>query len=116
MKLSVQKFLSNGYQKYRSALKEADFLLQKKIADEEGIRYYINIWVYVWENKPWYNKDIDPPIIFQPEVQFAKASNKPMNVTLIVDSITDIEEIEDTFNNLWESIGKPYIETKEGEF
>lgn len=111
MKLSEKKFIEAGYKRYdQECLKNCDYLLQKKITDEEGIRYFIDIYVYVWEDKPWYREGIDKKIAFQPEVQFGSSTYVTMNVTLLVDDVTDVQEIEDTFENLWVSVGKPYYE------
>lgn len=111
MKLSEKKFIEAGYKRYdQDYLRSCDYLLQKKITDEEGVKYFIDIYVYIWKDKPWYREGIDKEIAFQPEVQFGSAMYDIMNVTLIVDDVTDVQEIEDTFENLWVSVGKPYYE------
>jgi len=122
MKLSEKKFIEAGYKRYnQDCLKNCDYLLQKKVTDEEGVKYFINIYVYIWKDEPWYREGIesgftgsgetfDKEITFQPEVQFGSAMYDAMNVTLLVDDITDVQEIEYTFENLWVSLGKPYYE------
>lgn len=111
MKLSEQKFLDAGYKRWNSPpVSHADYLLQKKITDDSGVRYFIDVYAYINKGKPYFREGIDKDVQFQPEVQFSEASHKTMNVTLLVDDMTDIQEIEDTFNTLWESIGKPYYE------
>jgi hypothetical protein len=113
MKLSEKKFIEAGYKRWNQPLlNNCDYLLQKKVTDEEGIKYFINIYVYIWKDKPWYREGIDKEIAFQPEVQFDGAMYDTMNITLLVDEETDVEEIEDTFENLWVSVGKPYYEKK----
>lgn len=115
MKLTEKKFIEAGYTKWdQSCLNNCDYLLQKKVKDTNGIRYFVNIYVYVWKNAPWYREGIDKEVGFQPEVQFDSLKYDAMNVTLLVDDMTDIQEIEDTFENLWESVGKPYYENYEG--
>ncbi len=112
--LNVKNFTDKGYKRYdQNCLNNCDYILQKKITDEEGIKYFITIYVYIWKDKPWYREGIDKEIAFQPEVQFGSTMYKTMNVTLLVDDVTDVQEIEDTFENLWQSVGKPYYETFE---
>lgn len=116
MKLTEKKFIDAGYKRYdQNCLNNCDYLLQKKVADDEGIKYFINIYVYIWKDKSWYREGIDKEIAFQPEVQFGSAMYDAMNVTLLVDDVTDVQEIEDTFENLWVSVGKPYYEKYVGE-
>lgn len=111
MKLSEQKFLDAGYKRWNSGyLTHADYLLQKKIIDDSGVRYFIGVYAYVNKGKPYFREGIDKDINFQPEVQFSEGNHKTMNVSLLVDDMTDVQEIEDTFNTLWESVGKPYYE------
>ena len=111
MKLTVSKFLEKGYSKYKTcSIKNSDSLLQKVIKDEQGVKYYINVYVYEWSKKPWFNEKIDGEIGFQPEVQFRSAKYDTMNITLLVDDMTDVEEIEETFENMWKSVGGPYDE------
>lgn len=111
MTLTEEKFIAAGYKRWnQNCLNNCDYLLQKKVTNDDGVKYFINIYVYVWEDKPWYREGIDKEIAFQPEVQFDGAMYDTMNITLLVDDETDVEEIEDTFENLWESVGKPYYE------
>lgn len=114
MKLTEQKFIDAGYKRWNQSLfNNADYLLQKKVTDDEGIKYFINIYVYSWIDKEYYREGF-PSVSFQPEVQLDSSKYDTMNVTLLVDEATDVEEIENTFENLWESVGKPYYE-KYGE-
>jgi hypothetical protein len=111
MKLTEKKFIEAGYKRYdQNWLNNCDYLLQKKVTDEEGVKYFVNIYVYIWTDKPWYREGIDKKIAFEPEVQFERSKYDTMNITLLIDDVTDVQEIEDTFENLWVSVGKPYYD------
>lgn len=114
MKLSEKKLLESGYKRWNQVfLNNADYLLQKKVTDDIGIKYFIDIYAYVRLGKPYFREGIDNKIGFQPEVQFGSMKYDTMNVTLLIDDMTDIQEVEDTFESLWESVGKPYYEIKD---
>ena len=94
-----------GYNKYKDYLYHADCLYQKKIIDDKGIKYYIDIYKY------------------EPEVE---AIETEYNVVLISDTesynlevtlygIKDmtLDEIEKEVENIWNSLKCKYYEEKE---
>ena len=109
--LNVENFTDKGYKRYdQQWSKNADYLLQKSVKDDVGIKYFINIWVYENYKEKWYREGIDKRTTFVPDVQFQSVTYPVMNVELLLDDVADIKEIEDTFESLWLSLGCPYYE------
>lgn len=109
--LNVENFTDKGYRRYDQQWpKNADYLLQKGVKDDVGIKYFINIWVYENYKGKWYREGIDKHTAFAPEVQFQSVTYPMMNVELLLDDVADIKEIEETFESLWLSLGCPYYE------
>ncbi len=113
--LTPQHFIEKGYKRRELGNYEkntlADYLLQKLIDDEDGKKYYINIYVYDYSNfdyskhervKDW------PKYGFQSEVQFREGKHPAMNVQVLIDSRSTVQEIEDTFEELFKSTGAEY--------
>lgn len=108
--LTPQHFIEKGYKRRELGNYEkntlADYLLQKLIDDEDGKKYYINIYVYDYSKQERF-KDW-PKYGFQPEVQFREGKHPTINTQLILDKDSTIEEIEGTFEALFVSSGAEY--------
>ena len=108
--LTPQHFIEKGYKRRELGNYEkntlADYLLQKLIDDEDGKKYYIDIYVYDYSTQERF-KDW-PKYGFQPEVQFREGKHPTMNVQVLIDSSTTVQEIEDTFEELFKSTGAEY--------
>ena len=108
--LTPQHFIEKGYKRRELGNYEkntlADYLLQKLIDDEDGKKYHINIYVYDYSTQERF-KDW-PKYGFQPEVQFREGKHPAMNVQVLIDSRSTVQEIEDTFDELFKSTGAEY--------
>ena len=112
--LTPQDWLAAGYNqcavnKYTSQY--ASFLLQKRIDDHKGKKYFITVLTY--DNQ---SLGLQSKWSFAPTVQFQLASDKPVvNVELITrndkDSVvTSILDIETLLDKMWKDLGEPYYE------
>lgn len=108
--LTEEAFITAGYKRYEQKHKSCDYMLQKRIDDEHGKKYYIDIYVYDWRKY----KDVNPALqdfTFSPEVQFRafEEGKMTMNVSLLAyaDEHT-IEVIEKEFEDMWLFLEKPY--------
>ena len=110
--LTIQDWLDAGYKRYNgSRLKNADFLLQKRFDDANGKKYFIDVWVYEHSKHEYYIKNSAiPPVAFQPEVQFQRGEDMPLNMTFIMNNDSTIAEVEQQVECLWLFLEKPYYE------
>ncbi len=108
--LTVQDWLDAGYKRYEgSQLNNADFLLQKRIDDDTGKKYFIDIWVYEHSQYEYYRSNPGiPSVSFQPEVQFQREHQMTMNITFIMNQDSTITDIEQEMERLWMFLEKPY--------
>lgn len=107
--LTEQDFLDAGYKRYNQSHRSSDYMLQKRIDDEVGKKYFIDVYVYDWRKY----KDRNPSLQdfgFAPEVQFRGFDDDKMtaNVSFIVNDNSTIAEIEKEFEDMWEYLGKVY--------
>ena len=108
--LTVQDFLDEGYIKYtKSSHLNNDCIVQKLVSDHKGKCYYIIVGVYEHYKKDYYevNQGLHR-VGFQPEVQFRQQDKPTVNVILILDKEHQIKDIEEQFQEIWISLGKPY--------
>jgi hypothetical protein len=107
--MTPQSWIDKGYKlrKIRPAEKEiyklADIFLQKRIDDEQGKKYFIDVYGYDWTNEPRVPNDWH----FMPTVQYREAAFPTITVTLHEENIEKIEKI---CEHLWESLQCPYYE------
>lgn len=108
--LTVQDFLDAGYRKYNQRThNNSDYLVQKRVADEVGTKYFIHTWVYEHFNKEYYSRNPSlQEVSFMPEVRFRQQDKPTVNVILILDKEHQIKDIEEQFQEIWISLGKPY--------
>jgi len=105
-----QDLISRGYKKHVSEInktfKMTDTLFQKRISDERGKKYYIDIWYYAAGR----HGQTSLPESIQAECQFHNGdgiTDEPMNVQLF---IKDVDKIEEVFENMWVKLGLGYYE------
>ena len=105
-----EDLISRGYKKYISEgnkiFKMTDTLFQKRISDEKGKKYYIDLWYYPAGR----HGQISLPESIQAEVQFHDGdgtTEENINVQLF---IKDIDKIEEVFENMWQKLGLNYYE------
>ena len=110
--MQVDDWIKAGYRRFnQTTFNYSDYLLQKLFSDEQGKRYYITVYVYENFNKS-YNKEGMPEVSFQPEVQFRMEGGQPtVDVQLLMNKDTLIEQVEDRVESLWYSLDCPYCES-----
>jgi len=112
--LTVQDWIDQGYKKFNSTFKEhADFGLQKLIKDEVGKKYYSTVWVYENSKKSYFREGMKA-ISFAPDVQFRVYKDgeelPTVNIELILNKFSTIEQIEGMIEMYWIASGKHYYE------
>ena len=96
--MNSQDFLAAGYRQYKEVgFRHADFLLQKRICDANGTKYFLNIYSYNLKGEE----------AFESEVTLTK--NLKL-FTIGVSSFQSVEEIERIFEELWERMCFDYEE------
>jgi predicted hydrocarbon binding protein len=96
--MNSQDFLAAGYRQYKeTSFRHAEFLLQKRIYDVIGTKYFINIYLY----------DLQGEEVFDSETQFTK--NLKL-YCIAVSRFQSVEEIEKIFEDLWERMCFDYQE------
>lgn len=96
--MNSQDFLEAGYKQYqKTGFRHAEFLLQKRIYDVIGTKYFLNIYLYNLKGKE----------AFDSEVQFTK--NLKL-YCIAVSEFQSVEEIEKIFEDLWERMCFDYKE------
>ena len=106
MKLSKKKLISAGHKEY------APDSFQKRITEthltHKSTRYFINIERYTLTNTCGVYKHIT----YEAKVQFQNINSNAvcLNTTLFPVTNINIKEIEDMFEKLWITLGKPYYE------
>lgn len=108
--LTVQDFLDAGYRKYNQhTFNDSDYLVQKRVEDSVGTKYFIHIWVYEHFNKEYCSRNPSlQGVSFMPEVQFQRGDEATMDIALILNEKTTIQKIEQEFECLWLFLEKPY--------
>ncbi|WP_414755576.1 hypothetical protein [Anabaena sp. CCY 9910] len=93
-----QDFLTAGYRQFQdTGFRTAECLLQKRIYDVIGTKYFLNAYEYIIEDKA----------LFECEARFTKDS-KLFVVT--VSDFKSVEEVEDAYHEMWEKMGFDYQE------
>lgn len=101
--------ISKGYKKHVSehykVFHTTDTLFQKRISDDKGKKYFIDVWYYPAGRYG----HTDLPESIQAEVQFEKdgITDENMNVELFT---KDIDKIEEVFENMWKYLALGYYE------
>ena len=114
--LTKDDFLSAGYKQFttHSWMNSSDYGLQKKFTDEIGIKYFITVYAYDHKLKPYWNeqKYRMPEVSFTPDIQFRRDSTNKvtLDIQLLINRTTTVQEIEDEVYNLWLVIGGDYYE------
>lgn len=106
MKSKLIKQLKNAeYCLYDDTLYNSERLYQKRVSDEQGIKYFINFYQY---NKEKTNKVTN--ITWKVKLQF-QLSISTMSITLFTfKDNSDLSEIEQFIDDLWERLEAHYYE------
>lgn len=122
MSITLDDWLAAGYRRYDLAPnsdkvinKHADFLLQRRIDDTVGKKYFMTVYCYDRKKYPIEHQRHMPEIGFMVDAQFVLGDHKPffgiqMNA---VSSLNSIAEIEEYYEKFWQLLGCPYYETWE---
>ncbi|MFN6572410.1 hypothetical protein [Dendronalium sp. ChiSLP03b] len=96
--MNSEDFINAGYRRYKEVgSRLADFILQKRIYDVIGTKYFLNIYAYTLEGKE----------VLDSEVRFTK--NLKL-FTISVSMFQSVEEIESIFEELWERMCFDYCD------
>lgn len=110
--LTIQDWLAAGYRRYDGQnLNNADFLLQKRFDDTEGKKYFLDVWAY--DNRKFEFYRNNPELSawsYQPDVQFQRRGDITLNITLLINENSTIQEIEQQVEKLWLFLDKPHYE------
>jgi len=91
-----QELLKAGYKKFTQP--DEVILFQKRVDDDKGIKYFINCYMYIINNEPRFEFNI------QISTEYGDINTKLFNTTL------NIKKIEDFMEDLWFYYGKNYNE------
>lgn len=96
--------LENGYKKWEAFNPYANASYQKCIKDERGKKYYISVNEY----KDYFQKEITTyEFDFAVEV---KGFGTIKTLAYALQKLVTIDEIEERFEKMWESLGSNYYE------
>ncbi|MFK0731391.1 MAG: hypothetical protein ACFKPT_02730 [Gloeotrichia echinulata GP01] len=96
--MKSEDFLEAGYRQYKEVgFRHAEFLLQKRIRDVNGTKYFLNIYIY----------DLKGKEVLDSEARFTK--NLKL-YSISVSSFQSVEEVEKIFEDLWERMHFDYQE------
>lgn len=98
-----------GYKRYEQKIREASALWQKKIIDENGIKYYITFFEYDWNKLVDSNMNV---ISFEPSVQFEVDEDSCVNVDFLMSDNHTIEHIEEFYDKMFSLMNFNYAEPK----
>ena len=115
--LTPDDWIAKGYKKFKASLyPNAEYGLQKMFGDENGKRYYINVWVYDRHSRA--SQSFFPEDVarwgFQPEVQFS-INDETIDVAYHHKNserwgVISIDSVEDFFQKLWTTMKCDYYE------
>lgn len=112
--LTVKDFTDNGYKQFSNsnkAFNNSDFGLQKRIDDEVGKRYFITVWVYDWSKYPQHNQP--NKLSFAPDVQLRLQNDMHINVQMLLNQDSTVQDIESFYHEMWEKMNCQYYERTE---
>lgn len=113
--IPVQEWLDKGYRRYevapnnRELNKLASFMLQKRLDDEKGKKYFITVYCYDRKNYPDYMRNNMPEIGYMPTAHFSLRDDRPF-FNIEMNAPNSVEEAESYFELFWETLNNPYYE------
>jgi len=95
----TEQLISAGYKKHKDYFKYIMFY-QKRVDDDQGKKYFVNVYEYDFSNYPNY-KD-NPKVIYEVHLDFVDKQNEPIRIQFAAsDNLNEIEErCEHLFNVL----------------
>lgn len=101
--LTEEEFVQQGYHKYMSEYKGCNYLYQKRIIDDIGVRFFIEIMVYIFPPR----ENFCGRVGYSSSCAYQNSEPYAIFELSHIDEFT-LKEIEEKFILLWETIGKPY--------
>lgn len=102
--LTPDDFTKAGYSKHHSSLKNADYLLQKTVRDEDGNKaYFINVWVYDTRGFPFVKDDYS---YFAEVTFFEEHGEEPRSITVQTSNPTSIGDMEAFYARMYKVFGE----------
>lgn len=99
-----------GYKRYEQKIRRASALWQKKIVDENGVKYSITFFEYDWSKLVDSNMNV---ISFEPSVQFEVEGDACAVVDYLMNDNHTIEHIEKFYDNMFTTMNFNYAEPNE---
>lgn len=97
--ITPQLLLDNGYRQHKDVFKNADWLYQKKVESETGIRYFINVYEYDMSKfipgADW---------AFECDLQFGDKEGDIINICFNVSKYRSVEQLEAKVQKIFECI------------
>jgi hypothetical protein len=118
MSIMPEDWIARGYRRHevsesrREMNKLADFILQKRIDDEKGKKYYITVYCYDRRRYPYPHNEMGDPFGFMASVHFALRDGKPF-FNIEMNAVKGIDDVEAAYEGFWNHLGRPYYETWE---
>ena len=99
--ITDELLLENNYKKHKDIWNNADSLFQKRVKDDKGTKYFINIYKYTFplHNKPDYTVELA-----------AETENYAIEITLFYTKGMSLEDIENEIEKIWQSLNLDYYE------
>lgn len=112
-KITPQQWMDRGYLKYnQDSLNHSDYLLQKRVDDEFGKKYYITVYVYdnlkMMQTYPSFPKFLTDHT-YMVECNFELGNDGP-TVNPRITNFSTIDEVEELCEKFWVMLDKPYYE------
>ena len=112
--LTPTHWLCEGYRMFNQpkGLNSADYGLQKLFKDNVGKRYYLTVYVYENYKKSYYeqHKAYMNTWGYSPELQFQQKGKMTIDVQVLMDNKSTIEELEQQVHDIWVMLGCNYYE------
>lgn len=107
--INAETLTANGYRRYNdNRSPAATALFQKRVTDERGIRYFINVVEYDISVIPNYP---GPTLRYEPDVRFYEGDGEDaVNVSIMLDRIKTVQDLESYVLHMWNKMSFGYYE------
>lgn len=113
--LTEEALVESGYKRFRNPVADRlypdfnQFGYQKRVSDEKGHRYFIDVIQYNWKSVPGYP---GPQLSYQPEVHlYTREGEALLRVIVLSETYcASVEALEAYVEQLWRTTGAGYYE------
>lgn len=105
--LTLEDFEKFGYKRWESKSLHSKAMMQKKISNERGVKYYINFREYDWNIIT--NGTVDG-LSYEPYVQYDTNTGETVNVEYLCDDSSTIPKIEEFFEQVFQKMNFEYCD------